>query len=341
MISAATEEIMGPQAPEGRSARAGRPGSPWIKYLLVRAVGAIAVMVFLIVLTFLMVRLVPGDPARIILGVSATPEQVSQVRGQLGLDQPLAVQFIDYVAGIFRGDLGHSFRTSQPVSEMLLQRLPVTATLAAAALGVVLVIGFPLGILVGFAQSRQKAKALTRSFTSATSVVGAVPEYLMGTLLIVVFALGLRVLPAQGGQNLAGYILPTLAIGLGSAAVFARLVRNETLSALGQEYIMTANSKRMSTARLLGRHVLPNVVTSTLALGGLILVALLGGTVITENVFNIPGLGTEVVSAVLASDYPSVQGIILILGVIAAAINLTIDVALGIIDPRVVSGANA
>jgi peptide/nickel transport system permease protein len=341
MISAATEEIMGPPAPEGRQARAGRPGSPWVKYLLVRALGAIAVMAFLVILTFLMVRLVPGDPARIILGVSATPEQVSQVRGQLGLDQPLGVQFVNYVAGIFRGDLGSSFRTSQPVSGMLLQRLPVTTTLAAAALGVVLIIGFPLGILVGYAQSRQKAKALTHSFTSATSVVGAVPEYLMGTLLIVIFALGLRVLPAQGGQTFAGYILPTLAIGLGSAAIFARLVRNETMSALGQEYIMTANSKRMSTLRLLSRHVLPNVVTSTLALGGLILVALLGGTVITENVFNIPGLGSEVVSAVLASDYPSIQGIILILGVIAAAINLTIDVALGIIDPRVVSGANA
>ena len=314
-----------------------RGRSAWPGYLLRRAYGAVLVLALLVVLTFLLVRLVPGDPARVMLGIDATPEQVAQVHSALGLDRPLPAQFVDYVRGLFTGDFGTSFRTSRPVSETISQRLPVTAALAAAALGVVLVIGFPAGILVGFAESRGKARAVSKSFTSLTSFISGVPEYVMGTALVVVFALKLGVLPAQGGGDLRGYVLPALAVGLGASAVFARLVRNETVSTLEQEYILTALSKRISTWRLLTRHVLPNVVTSTLSLAGLMLVGIVGGTVITENVFNIPGLGSEVVNAVTTNDYPTVQGILLVLGTLAVLVNLTVDVILGLIDPRVLT----
>ena len=170
-----------------------------------------------------------------------------------------------------------------------------------------------------------------------TSVVGALPEYITGTLLIFVFALTLRLLPAQGGGSFEGLLLPAVAVGLAPGVVMARIVRNETRAVLGQEYISTARGKRLSTPRLLLAHVFPNVVTSTLTLGGLLLIALLGGTVIVENVFNIAGLGTQVVQAIFASDYPSIQGIILVLGLLAALVSLVIDVVLGILDPRVLS----
>ena len=217
---------------------------------------------------------------------------------------------------------------------MIAQRLPVTAELAGLAVAFVLVIGFPLGIAIGSLQHRQRAPWTGTVFTMFASLGGALPEYITGTVLILAFALGLKLLPVQGSTSLRGIILPVIAIGFAPAFIFARLVRNETAKVLSQEYITTAVSKRLPTWRLYASHVLPNVVTSTLTLGGLLLVALLGGTVVTENVFNIPGLGTEIVQAILQNDYPAIQGIILVLGAVAIAITLAVDVVLGLIDPR-------
>jgi len=262
---------------------------------------------------------------------------VEQVRAQLGLDQPLWQQFGHYLANLARGDLGTSFVTQQPVTEMLAQRLPLTAQLAVYALIIVVVVGFAVGIAVGVLQRNQRGRGVTTSFTGGSSLVGAMPEYITGTLLIYLFALTLHLFPVQGGQGFKSMVMPAVSVALAPTAVLARLVRNETVSVLSQEYMMTATSKRLPLRRLLLRHLVPNVVTSTLTLGGLLLVALLGGTVITENVFNIAGLGTEIVQAILQSDYPTVQGIILVLGVLAVAINLTVDIALGLLDPRVLT----
>jgi peptide/nickel transport system permease protein len=309
----------------------------WAGYLARRLAGVAAVLVVIVLLTFMIVRWVPGDPARLIVGMNASPAQVQQVREELGLTQPLWQQFGHYAAGLLHGDLGLSFVNSQPVTQMLGQRLPLTAQLAVSALVVVLVVGFLLGITAGVLQRNGRGRAFTASFTAGTSLVGALPEYITGTLLVYLFALTLQWLPVQGGPSFTGMLMPALAVGLPPAAVLARLVRNETVAVLSQEYMTTATSKRLSSSRLLLRHVLPNVVTSTLTLGGLLLVALLGGTVITENVFNISGLGTEVVQAILRSDYPAVQGIILVLGLIAVVINLVVDLTLGVLDPRVLS----
>jgi len=302
--------------------------------------GAIIVLAVIVVLTFLIVRLVPGDPARQILGLNATPDQVSQLRETLGLDRPLPQQFADYCAALLHGNLGTSFTTGQPVTAMLAIRFPVTLHLALAGLLVVLLAGFTAGLVVGSLQHQGRARVLTRSFTSLTALAGAAPEYLVGTALILVFAVGLGVLPAQGGDSVAGLLLPALAVGLGPAAVFARIVRNEVVAGLSQDYVTTALSKRITRRRLLLRHVAPNVATSALTLGGLILVSLLGGTVITENVFNIPGVGSEVVRAIVASDYPEVQGIILVLGLVTVAVNLLVDLVLGLLDPRVLHGGH-
>lgn len=318
-------------------ARSGSAGNAWLRYLRRRLVGVLIILGSVVLITFMIVHLVPGDPARNIVGITADPAQVAAVRTQLGLDQPLWQQFGQYVAHLFRGDLGTSFIDQQAVTAMLRQRLPLTAELAGLALLLVVVLGFTTGIAAGVLQRNRRAAGLTTVFTGGSSLLGAMPEYITGTLLIYLFALTLHWLPVQGGNGLRSMLLPAVSVGLGPSAVLARLVRNETVSVLSQEYIMTANSKRLPWSRLLLRHVLPNVVTSTLTLGGLLLVALLGGTVISENVFNIPGLGTEIVQDILRSNYPAVQGIILVLAFIAVLVNLAVDVALGLLDPRVLA----
>lgn len=307
----------------------------WVRYLAGRLAGVVAIILALLVMTFLMVQFVPGDPARNIVGITATQAQVDVVRAQLHLDDPLSTQAWTYFSSVLQGDLGKSFTTQQPVVEMIAQRLPLTASVAVGGLIILLVIGFPLGLAIGVLQRSGRASRTTTAFTVGTSLFGALPEYITGTLLILVFGLTLRWLPAQGGQSFEGLILPALAVALAPAAVMARIVRNETSAILGEEYISTARGKRISTVRLLITHVFPNVVTSTLTLGGLLLIALLGGTVIVENVFNIAGLGTQVVQAIFASDYPSIQGIILVLGLLATLVSLAIDIVLGILDPRV------
>jgi peptide/nickel transport system permease protein len=326
--------VAGPAGPPRAEGDGRRRNSPWLGYLARRVVGVVVLLAILIVITFLIVHLVPGDPARNVLGINATAAQVAQVRKELGLSDPLYTQFGHYLSQLFSGNLGTSYVTGQPVDTMIAQRLPVTGELAGLAVAFVLVIGFPLGIAIGSLQHRQRAPWTGTVFTMFASLGGALPEYITGTVLILAFALGLKLLPVQGSTSLRGIILPVIAIGFAPAFIFARLVRNETANVLSQEYITTAVSKRLPTWRLYASHVLPNVVTSTLTLGGLLLVALLGGTVVTENVFNIPGLGTEIVQAILQNDYPAIQGIILVLGAVAIAITLAVDVVLGLIDPR-------
>ena len=238
-------------------------------------------------------QLVPGDPARSIVGVTATQDQVDVVRQQLHLDDPFLTQAASYVSGIFRGDLGTSFTTQQPVVEMISQRLPLTAQLAVGGLLVVVVLGFLLGLAIGVLDRSGRGRRTASPFTAVTSAGRSAA----GVHHRDAADLRLRPDPAlvpRAGRwpGFEGLLLPALAVGLARRGVMARMVRNETLAVLGEEYISTARGKRISTPRLLLSHVFPNVVTSTLTLGGLLLIALLGGTVIVENVFNIAGLGT-------------------------------------------------
>ncbi|MCW2634592.1 MAG: peptide transport permease [Blastococcus sp.] len=330
-------------APGGGAAVAPRVrgGAPWSAFLL-RRLGGVAVLVAVLVLmTFLIVRLVPGDPARNLVGLTASTEQLQAVRSQLGLEDSLGQQLVNYVGNLVSGGLGDSFVTSQPVSRLLGERLPVTAELAGLALAIVIVVGFPAGMGMAAWQHKRRVRWGDSAFTTVTSLGGAMPEYVTGTVLIYLFALKFDLLPAQGGAAPSEIILPALSVAFAPMAIFARLVRNETSAVLGKEYITTAVSKRLPSWRLYLTHVLPNVVTSTLTLGGLLLVALLGGTVITENVFNVPGIGTAVVNAILQSDYPVIQGIILVLGLLAIAITFAVDIVLGLVDPRTVSAVRS
>lgn len=315
-----------------------RSRSPWTVFLLHRLAGLAGVLLTLVVGTFLMIQLIPGDPARQLAGANATAERITQARHELGLDRPLWEQFTSYAGGLLRGDLGTSFAAGRPVSELIGSRLPFTAELALIAMVLVLMISVPLGMAVAVACRGGRRRWLDTGFSSVTTLAGAVPEYVLATVLVLVFAVTLGWLPAAGAASLSAMVLPVLAVSVGPVCTLARIVRRETAAVLGQDYLRTARGHRLRALRLYARHAMPNLLTSTLTLGGLILSGLLGGTVIVEIVFAWPGLGTGVVDAITARDYPVIQGIVLLLGLLATVLNLLVDVVLGLLDPRTLDG---
>lgn len=318
------------------TAKAGRstPLGPWGAFVLRRLAGLTTVAVTLVAGTFLMVQLIPGDPARVVAGADAMPADVERVRHDLGLDQPLLTRFGTYAGGLLRGDMGTSFQTKEPVAEIIGGRLPFTAQIALLSVLVVLVLAVPIGLAAAARGSRRT----DGSFTFVTGTVGATPEYIIGTLLVLGFAIKLGWLPAAGAETLSSMVLPVAALVLPATCVMARIVRSEARNVLAQDYMRTARGRRLPPLRLYARHALPNLLTATLTLGGLILAGLLGGTVVVESVFAWPGIGQRVVEALLVRDYPVIQGCVLILGLLAALLNLLVDVVLALLDPRTLAG---
>jgi peptide/nickel transport system permease protein len=312
----------------------------WARFLAQRLLGAVLVVFVLVILVFLMVRLIPGNPAQKHLGFSATPSAVAQLTRDLGLNHPLDVQFWNYIKNLVHGNLGYSTQfsaageaSSVSVGTIISQRIGSTLQLAVFGLVLVLVTAIPGGILAGVLTREGRHRRLEVLFTGSTSVLGAIPDFLAGTLLLFVFAVTLGLLPVSGtGFN--ALILPAIAVALAPAAYLARIVRIETLNVLAQDYIATARSKRLPWRIIAFQHVLPNVLAPALTLGGLIFAQLIGGTILVEAVFNRPGLGTALVQAVTATDYPTVQGITLVLGLFVIGVNLVVDILIAVIDPR-------
>jgi peptide/nickel transport system permease protein len=314
--------------------------SSWGAFALRRLGGLAATVVVAVVLTFVIVPLIPGDPAVSAAGPDATIDRIEQVRAELGLDRPLPERFVDYVAGLAVGDMGHSFSLNAPVSEVVAGRLPFTAGLSFLALAVVLLVAVPVGMTVGILTRGGRRTWLDNGFSTVTAVVAAIPPYVMATLLVLLFAVSLQLLPPAYSRSNAGIslVLPTMALSIPSICFIARVVRRETAVVLEQDYMRTARGWRLPALRAYGRYALPNLLTSTLTLSGIILVGMLGGAITVETVFNWPGLGTGIVNAVLAKDYPLIQGIVLVLAVLAALLTMAVDVVLGIVDPRVRGG---
>jgi peptide/nickel transport system permease protein len=281
-----------------------------------------------------MVRLIPGDPAVAIAGLSATPAVVLRIHRELGLNQPLVTQFFHYLSGLLHGHLGTSFVTSEPVSSVLAQRAPLSAELTGMALAIVMIVSVGGGMLFATLTRNNRHPRGEMAFTAATSIGGSIPQFVMATLLVAVFAVWLRVLPVATISNWQSYVLPVAAIAFGPLFVLARIVRIETLQVLAQEYVRTAESKRLRRRTIYLRHVLPNTLTAALTIGGLLFATLIAGSVFVENVFALPGLGTELVSSVVNHDYPVTQGIVLALGIIVVVVNAIVDITLAIIDPR-------
>ena len=308
--------------------------NPWVRFLLRRFFSLVLVLVALIVATFMLVRLIPGDPAIVVAGPDATGEQIERIRTALGLDAPAPEQLLSYFSDLSRGDFGSSFITKEPVGSMIRQRIGTSVQLAAAALALVLLVSIPAGMLAGALTREGRHKKGEVAFTAVTSVVGSLPEYLAATFLAFIFAVWLRILPVAGTDSWQSLVLPTLAISARPMAILSRIVRVETLNVLAQDYIRTARSKQLPERLIYLRHTLPNVITAALTIGGILFAGIVGGGVVIENVFGRVGLGTALVTAVLSRDYPTIQGVILILGVTVVVVNAIVDILLAALDPR-------
>lgn len=309
----------------------------WSRFALRRLGILLASLATLVTMTFLITHLVPGDPARAGLGPTASPSQIDARRATLHLDEPLPAQFGQYVQGVVTGDLGRSFASNQPVADVIRARFPATARLALIAFAVTLLIGLPLGMLMAVVTRGGKRPLADGTFSSTTGLMISVPDYLIATGLVALFGVALGWFPIAGDSGWRSYVLPVAAYSALSTGMLARVARVEMAAVLDQEYMRVARSKRLPAAHLYVRHALPNALTATLTFGGILLGGCLAGTVVVENVFAWPGLGSAVIQAIQDKDYPLVQGIVLLLGGLVLVVNLLVDIVLGLLDPRVIN----
>jgi len=308
-------------------------------YIIRRLLATIPVMVVVAIFVFLLLHLTPGDPAAVIAGDDATPEAVDGIRTKLGLDQPIHVQFGIYAANLLRGDLGTSIFSNLPVLTLVKQRLEPTLVLATSTLVMAVLLAIPMGVLAAW-----KARTFIDRLVMGFSVLGfAVPGFLVGYLLIYVFAIELKWLPVQGyrplsqgiDQTARSIILPALALSMAYMALIARMTRASMLDVLSQDYIRTAKAKGVATLIVLLRHALKNAAVPIVTVIGIGLTLLISGVVITETVFNIPGLGRLTVDAILKRDYPIIQGLIILFAGAKVLVNLLIDISYVFFDPRI------
>lgn len=310
----------------------------WLRYLIHRLMAAVIATVGLLVAVFFIVRLVPGDPARRIAGPDATPELVAEIRSQLGLDDSIWNQFTEFIRGAIRFDFGDSLVTGQPAVDVIAERLPFTLELAAAGLAVGCVLGTVLGVVAAAMTRGGAHPRFERYFVRITGGLGALPEIAAATALVAVVSVWLNALPVSGVQGISSMILPALAIGLRPAFNLARVIRVEMLDVLKQPYIRTATSKRVSRTRLYLIHALPNAMTAILTLFGLLFAHVVGGVVVVETLFAWPGIGSATIQAVLDRDYPLIQALVTLIGVVVIVTNLVVDQLIGLFDKRVVLG---
>lgn len=309
-------------------------GGPWGKFLARRLGRLVISLIVLVTVAFVMIRLIPGDPARISLGINASADVVDARRTAMGLDLPIWEQYFGFWRGLFTGDLGESFSLQMPVTTVIGQRLPATLEIAVLALVLMLVIAIPLGMIMAALTRGGRRRTLELGYTGVSGLVAVIPEFLIGVGLIYLFAVQFQLLPVAGRSGPESYILPVLALSIGGIAGVSRIVRSEALTVLGQDYIRTARAKRMSNWRVYMRHALPNLLTSSLTIGGLVFGGLIAGTVLVETIFSWPGLGMTIVSSIKDKDFPLAQGVIIVYGLLVLLITLVVDILLVLLDPR-------
>lgn len=308
--------------------------NPWVRYLSRRLGFFLVSLIALVTASFLLVQLIPGDPALASAGPLAPPEAVERRRVELGLDLPLWQQYGRFWTGLLSGDLGYSITSRTPVVDVLTVRAPATLALSLPAVAMVLVLAIPLGLYFGAITRGARRRFLELGFNSISGVLAVIPEFLLGVVLVYFFAVQSQLLPVAGQAGAASYVMPLVAMSLGPLAGMTRIVRAETLTVLQNDYVRTARAKRMAAGRLYLRHVLPNLVTATLTISGLLLASMIAGSVLVENIFAWPGLGMTIVESIKEKDFPMVQAIVIFYGAIVLLINLLIDVALIALDPR-------
>src|SRR3989454_1254389 len=312
------------------------------RYLAWRLVGAIPTLLGVTVLTFLFIRLIPGDAIAARLGTSTalSPEQLASLRAYFGLDQPLYQQYWTWLSSLLRGDFGYSIRTGRPVLVEITERLPATLELAMAATAIAVAIGLPLGLLSAM-RPRSRADVIAR----IGGLIGlSLPSFWLGTLIIVFFSLYLRWLPNTGGYvdfvrdplgNLALIVLPAVTLGVALAAATMRMTRSAMLDVLSADYVRTARAKGLRPAIVLRRHVLKNGLIVVVTLLGIQVGQLFGGAVVVEEIFSVPGVGRMLLAAIVQRDYALVQGGVLAIAILFVALNIVVDLLYGYLDPRI------
>lgn len=300
-------------------------------YLLARLFSAVWVMFGVVSLVFFLIHWVPGDPVEVMLGESSGPADREALRHALGLDQPLLVQWGDFVRGVLHWDLGRSLYFQEPVSQLLGQHFAATAKLALAAFVVAVLMAVPAGVLA----AARRGSAWDIGAMSFSLLGVSIPNFWLGPLLVLVFSLGLGWFPVSGSSEPLALVLPAVTLGTALAAVLSRMIRSALLEVMGEDFIRTARAKGLSPYRVWVRHGLRNAWLPVLTVLGMQLGALLGGAVITETVFNWPGVGSLLVESIQRRDYPVVQGSVLLISLSYVLINLATDLLYARVDPRI------
>jgi ABC-type dipeptide/oligopeptide/nickel transport system permease component len=302
-----------------------------ITYVARRALAGVPTLWGVATVVFIMARLLPGDPARVIAGVLASPEDVERIRQQMGLDKPLVAQYFTFLGSLLHLDLGISAHTGAPVVEEIASRLPYTIELAFVALAVAITAGVLAGVVAAIRRNTPLDLLM-----SGLSVFGvSMPVYWLGLMLIIVFAINLHILPAAGADEPTSIVMPALTLALFSIGLIARMTRSSMLEVLSQDYVRTARAKGAPFRSVVFKHALRNALLPVITVIGLQFGALLGGAVVTETVFAWPGVGRLLVDSIFFRDYPVVQGLVLMFGATFVVINLLVDLLYAYVDPRI------
>jgi peptide/nickel transport system permease protein len=300
-------------------------------YFVQRVLWTLPILLGVLTLVFFLLHLIPGDPVDMMLGEQALPADRAAMRSALGLERPLGAQYAGYLARTLRGDLGTSFRQRRPVAALIAERVPATAELMLGAMVVALGVALPLGLLAALHHGRWVDQA-----ASVFAVLGvATPNFWLGPLLILAFAIKLDWLPVNEMGGLSHLVLPAVTLGTAMAALLSRMTRTALVEVLGEDYIRTARAKGLRNSTVVLVHALRNALIPVVTVIGLQVGALLSGAIITESIFDWPGLGTLLLGAIYGRDYPLVQGCILVIALTYVAVNLATDLAYGWIDPRI------
>lgn len=302
-----------------------------LKYIIKRIIGVIPTLIIVTTFVFFFVRLIPGDPARLVAGPQATLEDVEVVREELGLNKPIVTQYVDYVTGLFHGDLGMSLRTKRPVATEVSLRYMNTVKLTLGSLAWSVVVGVLLGVWSG------KHRSKWQDYTGMTMAISGIsmPSFWIGFLLIMVFSVNLKWLPTTGADSWKSFILPSIALGTSIAAIIARFTRSSIIEVMKEDYIRTARAKGLKERSVIWKHAFRNAMISVVTVVGLQFGFLLGGSVVTESVFAFPGLGSLLVESVNYRDYNAIQSLILIFSLHFVVINLVVDILYALLNPEI------
>lgn len=303
------------------------------KYIAKRFLALIPVVIGVTFIVFLIMNMAPGDPVKTILGEQATPEAIEELREELGLNDNVLIQYKNYFLGLIKGDLGISYKTKVGVAKEIVSRLPTTAKLSVIAILIAIIFSIPLGIFAAIKQN-----TWIDSLTMFIALIGvSIPVFWLGLLLLLFFSLKLGWFPVSGASNWQSFVLPGLALGFLSMAAIARVTRSSMLEVIRQDYIRTARSKGVPYNTIITKHALKNALIPTITVAGLQIGSLLGGSVLTETVFGLPGIGRLMIQSIQGRDIPMVLGCIIVFTVAFSIVNLLVDIIYAFVDPRIKS----